>query len=117
MVTGERHCPDLSHAINLQKLGLEPCIGTVRTQTDRAPSSASKRAITTAGSSVRQPDTVSANKLCKPVRATSALRVGVVSAIMRRMHTVTFCQYAEDLLLYHLQPRATGFNVDVGAVP
>ena len=55
------------------------------------------------------------NKLSKLVRAAAAVRAGAVPAIARRMHAITFSQYAEDLLLYHFYPRATGFYVDVGA--
>jgi len=55
------------------------------------------------------------NKLRKLSRVAAALRIGAVPAVARRMHAITFSQYAEDLVLYHFYPRATGFYVDVGA--
>ena len=35
--------------------------------------------------------------------------------ILRRIRTVSFAQYAEDLLIHHMHPLARGFYVDVGA--
>ncbi len=41
--------------------------------------------------------------------------VGGLLPVLRRIRSVSFSQYGEDLLLPHLRPRRRGFYVDVGA--
>jgi FkbM family methyltransferase len=38
-----------------------------------------------------------------------------VIPIVERLRSITFSQYSEDILLYHLLPQKAGFYVDVGA--
>jgi len=42
-------------------------------------------------------------------------RLQQIGPILSRLRSISFSFYAEDLLIYHLQPQQTGFYVDVGA--
>ena len=44
-----------------------------------------------------------------------AAGVGNILPVATRLRSVSFAQYAEDLILYHMSPQREGFYVDVGA--
>jgi hypothetical protein len=63
--------------------GHGPCNRTVLTQPEQAASSANDRTITTAYAGVRQPDDFGMHRLCKLIRAMSAVRLRTVPVITR----------------------------------